>query len=90
MKSRTKPAAKPKPKPSRRMKLIESHIEKLDSTELYRIQGKSMFKNKSPQIVRDYMSSYAGYICDERIIAHEIVERDSFQNHAGRKQVTTT
>ena len=44
---------------------------------LNRIQGKSMLKNKSSQIARDYMSSYVGYIRDERIIAHVIVERVS-------------
>ena len=44
---------------------------------LNRIQGKSMLKNKSPQIAREYMSSYIGYIHDERIVAHVIVERVS-------------
>ena len=34
MKPRTKTAAQPKTKPSRRMKVIESHLEKLDSTIL--------------------------------------------------------
>ena len=42
---------------------------------LNRIQGKSMLENKSSQIVRDYMISYVGFLRDERIIAHVIVER---------------
>ena len=35
------------------------------------------------------MSSYIGYPRDKRIIAYDIVERDSIQNCASRKQVTT-
>ena len=53
-------------------------------------QGKSMLKNKSPQIARDYMSSYVGYIRDERTIAHVIVERVSNMKCKQWKQLTTT
>ena len=49
-----------------------------------RIQGKSMLKNKNPQIARDYMSSYIGYLRDKRIIAHGIVKRVS--SLKGRKE----
>jgi len=49
-----------------------------------RIQGKSMIENKSTQIARDYMSSYIGYLHDERIIDHVIVERVS--NMKGRRE----
>ena len=42
-----------------------------------RIVGKSMLKNKSPQIAREYMSSYVEYLCNERIISYVIVECDS-------------
>ena len=42
-----------------------------------RMQGKSMLENKSRQIAREIMGSYVGYIRDERIIAHVIV--DAFQ-----------
>ena len=50
-----------------------------------RIQGKSNLKNKSPQIARECMSSYVGYLRDERIIAHVIVERDSNMKSKHRK-----
>jgi len=36
-----------------------------------------MLENKSSQIARDYMGSYAGYLRDELIIAHVIVEHVS-------------
>ena len=54
-----------------------------------RIQGKSMLENKSSQIARDYMSSYVGYLCDERTIAHVIVERISSLKSKQQKQLTT-
>ena len=60
------------------------------STSVNRIQGKSMLKNKSPQIARDYMSSYVGYLRDKRTIAHAIVERVSNMKCEQRKQLTTT
>ena len=66
----------------------------VDVTVIYlplnRIQGKSMLKNKSPQIARECMSSYIGYLRDERIIAHVIVERVSNMKRKQRKQLTTT
>ena len=56
---------------------------------LNRIQGKSMLKNKSPQIARDYMSSYIGYLRYEHIIAHVLVERVSSLKNKQQKQLTT-
>jgi len=43
-----------------------------------------MLKNKSPQIARECIGSYVGYIRDERIIAHVIVKRVS--NMKGRRE----
>ena len=51
-----------------------------DKLGVNRMSGKSMLKNKSPQIARMSMSSYVGYLRDERIISSVIVERDSKQN----------
>ena len=53
-----------------------------DKLGVNRMSGKSMLKNKSPQIARMSMSSYVGYLRDERIIANEILERNSIQIHA--------
>jgi len=60
------------------------------SANVNMIQGKSMLKNKSPQIARDYMCSYLGYLHDERKIAHVIVERVSSLKSKQRKQLATT
>ena len=51
-----------------------------------RIVGKSMLKNKSPQIARECMSSYVGYLHNERIIAYVVVERVS--NMKGRREIS--
>jgi len=56
------------------------------SVHLNRISGKSMLKNKSSQIARMSMSSYVGYLHDERIIAHVIVERISNMKYKQQKQ----
>ena len=57
---------------------------------LNRIDVKSMLKNKSPQITRGSVSSYVGYLRDERIIAHVIVERVPNMKCKHQKQLTTT
>ena len=57
--------------------------------DVNRIQGKSMLKNKSPQIAIYYMSSYVGYLHDGRITAQVIVERISSLKSKQRKQLTT-
>jgi len=48
---------------------------------LSRILGKTVLENKSPQIARECMSSYVGYLHDERIISYVIVERISNETH---------
>ena len=50
-----------------------------------RIVGKSMLKNKSPQIGRECISSYVGYILDKHIIAYVVVEHDSNMKSKHRK-----
>jgi len=47
-----------------------------------RISGKSMLKIKSTQIARECTSSYVEHLHSERIIAYDIVERNSNQNRA--------
>ena len=54
------------------------------SAPLNRMSGKSMLKNKSSQIARIRMSSSVGYLRNERIIAHVIVECVS--NMKGRRE----
>jgi len=54
------------------------------------IVGKSMLKNKRPQIARECMSSYVGYLRKQRITAHVIVEHVSNMKSKHRKQLTTT
>jgi len=39
-----------------------------------------MLENKSPQILRECVNSYVGYLCNERVIACIIVERDPNEN----------
>jgi len=45
-----------------------------------------MLKMKSTQIARVSISYYIGYLRDGRIIAYNIVERDSSQNRAGESR----
>jgi len=49
-----------------------------------------MLTNKSPQIARECMSSYVGYLRKQRITAHVIVEHVSNMKSKHRKQLTTT
>ena len=58
----------------------------LSIVSVNRILGKSMLKNKSTQTARMIMSSYIGYLRNERIIPYDIVECDSNQNHAGESR----
>jgi len=49
-----------------------------------------MLKNKRPQIAKDYMIPYVGYLHKERTIAHVIVERVSSLKREQQKLLTTT
>ena len=61
-------------------------LQRCQVRHINRILGESMLKIRCTRIARMSMISYVGYLRNEHIIAHDIVERDSNENHAGESR----